>query len=369
MHKEGRDTLFTALTGWPEAKVTKAWAQMAYDSPLAYRKLGIGWAKLGGKEVPVPEMKGQIVGPGFTYEMEKRKYALVREELKPEELKMYVEERLDTIRKGTGQKRNEEELFYKDIFTAPVPPNAWWARQKGEEPPSPLDVLRKSDSLREVSISDFIKALEGNAEKNLPFWNAIPVHRIDENGGKPEVKYEDTHANFLIHYKDFHRDASKGQDGNKDENNKKDRFWFLWNEPKFEFTRAEAGEHVKIDGTRRENLSERDLSGIGIDPREAMDEFRRYAKDEKTEGLGDDWAWFGKVTRGGVFDPDAMEKLGVSEKKPEDRKPEIGEGKPESVLDKVDSAGIEKVRESAGDSLREATKSRSRTGELWGDNE
>jgi hypothetical protein len=64
-----------------------------------------------------------------------------------------------------------------------------------------------------------------------------------------------------------------------------------------------------------------------------------------------------------------MEKLGTSEKKPDDRKPEVGEGNPESVLDKVDSAGIEKVRESAGDSLREATKSRSRTGELWGDNE
>jgi hypothetical protein len=212
-----------------------------------------------------------------------------------------------------------------------------------------------------------MKAPEGNAEKNPPSRDAIPVRHIDEKGGKPEVKYKDTHANFLIHYKDFHRDASKGQDGNKDENNKMDRFWFLWNEPKFDFTRAEAGEHVKIDGTRRENLSERDLSGIGIDPREAMEEFRMYAR-EKTEGLGDDWAWFGKVTRGGVLNPDAMKKLGVSEKKPEDRKPEMGEGKPESVLDKVDSAGLEKVRDSAGDSLREA-KSRSRTGELWGDNE
>ncbi|MEM2692992.1 MAG: hypothetical protein QXW56_05820 [Nitrososphaerota archaeon] len=151
-HREGWVTLASSLVGRAGGKVTRGWALMGYDSPLAYRKLGIDWLRVGDRRLPVPREKGSFVGRGFVYGFENRKVALSKELVPPGELPSWTWEKLDE-----GGSRREElraEVFGDKFAT------------------------------RELGFSEIRMALEGREQKELPVWRA---EHVPEEGPKHSI--------------------------------------------------------------------------------------------------------------------------------------------------------------------------------------
>jgi hypothetical protein len=194
----------------------------------------------------------------------------------------------------------------------------------GEEVVKPKDLM-KSESLRELSNSDIKFVLEGKDRGELPVWSERPVVREDG-------KFEIMHADLVI------RNDRLGRD------------------PEIKLWRLEANEEVAIKGTTIESVKLSDFFQAE-DMKQAEEEFRKLAR-ERTHGEAEDWAW-----RGGIVSGEAVTPWKEIEK----RKPEARSETSENAGADL-KAGIEKAREEAEEGSREVS-SRTRTKDLWGDNE
>jgi hypothetical protein len=351
-HEEGRATLRSAFFGRLGGEVTRGWAGLAYLSPMARPRIGIDWVKVGKKEIPVPVEKGAMVaqagkltrkgfkpavipGGGFSYGIEHQKFALERTMMKPEELKMHLEEQLDIVRRE--------------------------AEANGEKVKDPVKVLREHENLkeglREISDSAVRDVLEGRMKGELPYWNVIPVHHLDfkeDLSRESEVKYEIRHAKLDL------------------------RFDSIWvNDPKIELRRleeqlksdseSEKTKPIEIDGTKMEGLKLSDffsfsdavkLFSSAEEEKQAGRQFVEYAKD-RTDGLGVDWAWYGKIANSGWIKPG---ERGDGTKSGSSPSSENGSGA-------ADPKAVTGRAEGVAGELPEEPRSRDRTKDLWGDGE
>lgn len=157
-HKEGWSTLASSLAGRAGGKVTRAWAAMAYDSPLAYKRLGLNWAEVRDRRVPYPASKASFVGPGHVFGVEHEKIALNRETVRPEEVRTWLVERLDE-----GGMRPEEL--------------------------KKVEFLGSNFALRELSLSEIRDLIEGKEpQRDLPVWHADPVREEGVKHGMLEIR-------------------------------------------------------------------------------------------------------------------------------------------------------------------------------------
>jgi hypothetical protein len=199
-------------------------------------------------------MKAQLLGPGLSYEITKEKVALKRKVVGPDELKAELEKKL-------------AEIWEK-------------AEREGREVKDPIDELLKHPSFRELSRSQIEEVLEGRGHGEYPVWRAIPVYRYiaPEEDGKVRIDYEVTHSRLNIDNR------------------------VPGSEPEIRIRREEAGDEIKIGGTMVDLTEKLGLSSYHLpfsSPEEeklAEEKFREMVR-EKTRGLGDDWAWYGEITK------------------------------------------------------------------------
>jgi hypothetical protein len=85
-HREGW-AVVTASAFGIGGKVPRGLIERGFDVPMAYKRIGIGRAKVGDRTIPVPMEKASIAGPGFVYRQEHQKFVLDSGEAKPVERK------------------------------------------------------------------------------------------------------------------------------------------------------------------------------------------------------------------------------------------------------------------------------------------
>jgi hypothetical protein len=272
--------------------------------PMAQEKLGINWIKVGERDeggrrkpigIPFPGMKAQLLGPGLSYEITKEKVALKRKVVGPEELKAELEKKLAEIREK--------------------------AEREGREVKDPIDELLKHPSFRELSRSQIEEVLEGRGHGEYPVWHAIPVYRYvaPEEEGKVRIDYEVTHSRL---------DIDNRVPGS---------------EPEIRIWREEAGDEIKIGGTMIDLTEKFGLfshhSPFSSPEEEKLAEEKfREMVGKKARGLGDDWAWYGEITKAEWIDssvdrktrapgPSGKSDTGSEGSKPSDRSKDLwGDG-------------------------------------------